>query len=58
VRRRQEVSQVPKSRKERAEGKKKKPWQMSKERRKQLLALFLVLLMIGSALVLMVTYAY
>jgi cell division protein FtsB len=49
---------LPKSRKERSEGKKKKPWQMSKERRKQLLAIFLVLLMIGSALVLMVTYAY
>ena len=47
---------MPKSRKERTEGKKKKPWQMSKERRKQLIAIFIVLLFIGSALVLMVTY--
>jgi len=47
---------LPKSRKERAEGKKKKPWQMSKERKKQLLAIFIVLLFIGSALVIMVSY--
>ena len=47
-----------KSRKQRAEGKKKRPWQMTKERKKQLVALFLVLLMVGSALVLLVTSAY
>ena len=50
---------MPKSRKDRQAGKKKPKWyHISKERRKQLVALFLVLLMIGSALVLMVTYAY
>lgn len=47
---------MPKSRKEREEGKKKKPWHMSKERKKQLIAIFIVLLFIGSAMVLMVTY--
>jgi hypothetical protein len=45
-----------KSRKERAEGKKKKRFALSTERKKQLLALFLVFLMIGSALVLLVAY--
>jgi hypothetical protein len=42
--------------KERQAAKKKKRFQLSKERKKQLIALFLVFLMIGSALVLLVTY--
>ncbi|MCK5253617.1 MAG: hypothetical protein KAQ96_11725 [Thermoplasmata archaeon] len=45
-----------KSMKERQRAKKKKRWQMSPERKKQLLAYFLVFLMIGSAFVLLVTY--
>jgi hypothetical protein len=45
-----------KSMKERQVKKKKKRFQLSKERKKQLLALFLVFLMLGSALVLLVTY--
>lgn len=47
---------MPKSRKQRAEGKKKSRFSLSKDRKKQLLALFLVFLMIGSALVLLVAY--
>jgi len=45
-----------KSYKQRQEGKKKKRFQLSAERKKQLMALFLVLLMLGSAFVLLVTY--
>ena len=45
-----------KSMAERQKAKKKKRFQLSKERKKQLLALFLVFLMIGSALVLLVSY--
>ena len=45
-----------KSRKARSAGKKRKWYHISKARRKQLVALFLVLLMIGSALVLIVSY--
>jgi hypothetical protein len=45
-----------KSRKDRAAGKKKKWYNISKERRKQLIAIFLVFIMVGSALVLLVTY--
>lgn len=41
---------------DRQAAKKKKRFQMSKERKKQLLALFLVFLMLGSAFVLLVTY--
>ena len=44
-----------KTMKERQAKKKKKRFQLSKERKKQLLALFLVFLMLGSALVLLVT---
>ena len=47
---------MPKSRKERAEGKKKSRFAMSSERKKQLVALFLVFIMVGSALVLLVAY--
>jgi hypothetical protein len=46
---------VPKSRKERQAGKKKKKY-LSKDRKKQLLAIFLVFIMVGSALVLLVSY--
>ena len=53
---RHEVKPMVKSRKDRAEGKKKKRFTLSSERKKQLLALFLVFLMIGSALVLLVAY--
>jgi len=42
--------------KDRKSEKKKKKFQMSKERKKQLVALFLVFLMLGSAFVLLVTY--
>jgi hypothetical protein len=42
--------------KERQAAKKKKRFAMSKERKKQLIALFLVFLMLGSALVLLVSY--
>jgi hypothetical protein len=42
--------------KERQASKKKKRFQISKETRKRLIALFLVFLMLGSALVLLVTY--
>jgi len=45
-----------KSMKERHKAKKKKRFAISPARRKQLLAFFLVFLMIGSALVLLVTY--
>ena len=45
-----------KSQKERQKAKKKKRFAMSAERKKQLLAYFLVFLMIGSAFVLLVTY--
>jgi len=45
-----------KSYKKRQEGKKKKRFQLSAERKKQLLAIFLVFLMLGSAFVLLVTY--
>ena len=47
---------MPKTMKERQSAKKKKRFQMSKERKKQLVALFLVFLMIGSAFVLLVAY--
>ncbi len=47
---------MPKSLKEKQHAKKKKRFQISKERKKQLVALFLVFLMVGSALVLMITY--
>ena len=47
---------MPKSMKDRQAAKKKKRFQISKERKKQLVALFLVFLMLGSALVLLVTY--
>ena len=47
---------MPKSMKERQAVKKQKRFQMSKERKKQLVALFLVFLMLGSAFVLLVTY--
>jgi hypothetical protein len=46
---------MPKPRKKDRQGDKKKRMRIDKERRKQLLAIFLVLLMIGSALVLMFT---
>lgn len=55
-RRNEEVNRVPKSMKERKAAKKQKRFQMSKERKKQLVALFLVFLMLGSAFVLLVTY--
>ncbi len=42
-----------KSRKDRQAGKKKKRFHLSEERRKQLIALFLVIIMIGSAFVLL-----
>ena len=45
---------MPKPRKKDREGKKKRVY-VDKARRKQLVAIFLVLLMVGSALVLMVT---
>ena len=45
-----------KSMKKRQQAKKNKRFQMSVERKKQLLAFFLVFLMIGSAFVLLVTY--
>ncbi|NIP35033.1 MAG: hypothetical protein GWN18_08850 [Thermoplasmata archaeon] len=45
-----------KSMKERQQAKKKKRFQLSKERKKQLLAMFLVFLMLGSALVILFTY--
>jgi len=47
---------MPKSMKDRQSQKKQKRFQMSKERKKQLVALFLVFLMLGSAFVLLVTY--
>jgi len=47
---------MPKPRKkDRQDGKKKKRVYIDKARRKQMVAIFLVLLMVGSALVLMVT---
>jgi hypothetical protein len=49
---------LPKSRKQRAEGKKPKWYHLSKDRKKQLVAIFIVVIMVGSALVLMITYAY
>lgn len=52
------MTKVPKSRKTRAEGKKKKWYNLSKDRKKQLVAIFIVVIMVGSALVLMITYAY
>jgi hypothetical protein len=52
----QEGFRIPKSRKQRAEGKKKSRFAMSKARRKQLVAIFLVVIMVGSALVLLVAY--
>ncbi len=45
-----------KSMADRQAAKKKKRFQMSKERKKQILAIFLVFLMLGSAFVLLVTY--
>ncbi len=45
-----------KSMKERHQAKKKKRFAISPTRKKQLLAFFLVFLMIGSAFVLMITY--
>ncbi len=45
-----------KSMAERQQAKKKKRFQMSRERKKQLLAIFLVFLMLGSALVILFTY--
>lgn len=45
-----------KSRKERSAGKKKRWYNISKARRKQLIAIFLVFIMVGSALVLLVSY--
>jgi hypothetical protein len=47
---------VVKSMADRQAAKKKKRFQMSKERKKQILAIFLVFLMLGSAFVLLVTY--
>ena len=41
---------------DRQAAKKKKRFQLSKERKKQILALFLVFLMLGSALVILFTY--
>ncbi len=55
-RRNEKVNRLPKSMKERKAAKKQKRFQMSKERKKQLVALFLVFLMLGSAFVLLVTY--
>ncbi len=51
-----EVNEMVKTMKERHQAKKKKRFQISPERKKQLLAYFLVFLMIGSAFVLLVTY--
>lgn len=45
-----------KSMAERQKAKKKKRFQLSKERKQQLVALFLVLLMLGSAFVLLFSY--
>jgi hypothetical protein len=45
-----------KSMAERQKAKKKKRFQLSNERKKQLLAIFLVFLMLGSALVLIFSY--
>jgi len=47
---------VPKSMKDRQSHKKQRWYQLSKVRKKQLVAMFLVFLMLGSAFVLLVTY--
>jgi hypothetical protein len=46
---------VVKSRKDRAQAKKKKRFTISKDRRKQFVAIFIVVIMVGSALVLLVS---